>query len=117
MTSHQGGEPAFVPALLTLCSDLPDTSLRPSPADKSLNQRLFADAIPLPLIRIYPNTRYSPTADTRARFSAAIEDPLAGLLPAGCRRTATPTSARRLPGVPQAEVAENVGLILRKYAF
>jgi hypothetical protein len=50
MTSHQSDEPAFVAALLTLYSDLPDTPLRPSPADQSLARRLFADAIPLPLI-------------------------------------------------------------------
>jgi len=51
MTSPHGDEAAFVAALLTLYADLPDTPLRPSPADQTLARRLFADAIPLPLIQ------------------------------------------------------------------
>jgi hypothetical protein len=50
MTVPEANEAAFVAALLTLFSDLPDTPLRPSSADQSLARRLFADAIPLPLI-------------------------------------------------------------------
>ena len=50
MTPPQADEAAFVAALLTLYSDLPDTPLRPSLVDQSLARRLFADAIPLPLI-------------------------------------------------------------------
>jgi len=42
--------PAFVAAILTLYADLPDTPLRPSPADQSLAQRLSAEAVPLTLI-------------------------------------------------------------------
>ena len=50
MISPQGDEAAFVAALLTLYADLPDTPLRPSPTDQTLARRLFADAVPLPLI-------------------------------------------------------------------
>lgn len=50
MTASPDDETAFVAALLTLYADLPDTPLRPSPADQSLARRLFADAVPLPLI-------------------------------------------------------------------
>ncbi|HUA80234.1 MAG TPA: hypothetical protein VL997_07680, partial [Dyella sp.] len=50
MTATPGEEAAFVAALLTLYADLPDTPLRPSPADQSLARRLFNDAVPLPLI-------------------------------------------------------------------
>jgi len=50
MTASPGDEMAFVAALLTLYADLPDTPLRPSPADQTLARRLFADAVPLPLI-------------------------------------------------------------------
>lgn len=50
MTASPGDEAAFVAALLTLYADLPDTPLRPSPADQTLARRLFADATPLPLI-------------------------------------------------------------------
>lgn len=50
MTSPQGDESAFVAALLTLYADLPDTPLRPSPTDQTLARRLFADAVPMPLI-------------------------------------------------------------------
>jgi hypothetical protein len=50
MNSPQGDEAAFVATLLTLYSDLPDTPLRPSPADQTLARRLFTDAISLPLI-------------------------------------------------------------------
>ena len=50
MTSTEGNDAAFVAAVLTLYADLPDTPLRPSPADQSLARRLFTDAVPLPLI-------------------------------------------------------------------
>jgi hypothetical protein len=50
MTFPEGDEAAFVGALLTLYADLPDTPLRPSPADQTLARRLFADAVPFPLI-------------------------------------------------------------------
>jgi hypothetical protein len=50
MTPTQGSDAAFVAAVLTLYADLPDTPLRPSPADQSLAGRLFTDAVPLPLI-------------------------------------------------------------------
>lgn len=43
-------EAEYVAALLTLYADLPDTPLRPSPADQSLARKLFIDAIPLTLI-------------------------------------------------------------------
>ena len=39
----------FIAAVLTLYADLPDTPLRPSPADQSLARKLFAQA-PLTLI-------------------------------------------------------------------
>jgi len=50
MTTAPGDETAFVAALLALYADLPDTPLRPSPADQTLARRLFADAVPLQLI-------------------------------------------------------------------
>ncbi|HUO29005.1 MAG TPA: hypothetical protein VMU80_07300 [Bryobacteraceae bacterium] len=50
MTPSPGDETAFAAALLMLYADLPDTPLRPSPADQTLARRLFADAVPLPLI-------------------------------------------------------------------
>lgn len=50
MTPTAGNDAAFVAAVLTLYADLPDTPLRPSPADQSLARRLFTDAVPLPLI-------------------------------------------------------------------
>lgn len=50
MTPTEGTDAAFVAAVLTLYADLPDTPLRPSPADQSLARRLFTDAVPLPLI-------------------------------------------------------------------
>ena len=50
MIASPGEETTFVAALLTLYADLPDTPLRPSPADQTLARRLFADAVPLPLI-------------------------------------------------------------------
>jgi hypothetical protein len=50
MTATEGHDAAFVAAVLTLYADLPDTPLRPSPADQSLARRLFTDAVPLPLI-------------------------------------------------------------------
>ena len=50
MTPTGGSDAAFVAAVLTLYADLPDTPLRPSPADQSLARRLFTDALPLPLI-------------------------------------------------------------------
>jgi len=40
----------YVAAVLTLYADLPDTPVRPSPADQSLARKLFADAVPLALI-------------------------------------------------------------------
>ena len=43
-------EAEYVAALLTLYADLPDTPLRPSPADQALARKLFAEAVPLPLI-------------------------------------------------------------------
>jgi hypothetical protein len=50
MTPTEGSDATFVAAVLTLFADLPDTPLRPSPADQSLARRLFTDAVPLPLI-------------------------------------------------------------------
>jgi hypothetical protein len=50
MTPPEGNDAAFVAAVLTLYAELPDTPLRPSPADQSLARRLFTDAVPLPLI-------------------------------------------------------------------
>jgi hypothetical protein len=50
MTASPGDEAVFIAALLTVYADLPDTPLRPSPADQTLARRLFADAVPLPLI-------------------------------------------------------------------
>ena len=50
MTPTEGSDASFVAAGLTLFADLPDTPLRPSPADQSLARRLFTDAVPLPLI-------------------------------------------------------------------
>lgn len=43
-------EAEYLAALLSLYADLPDTPLRPSPADQSLARKLFADAVPLTLI-------------------------------------------------------------------
>jgi hypothetical protein len=43
-------EAEYVAALLTLYADLPDTPLRPSPADQALARKLFAGAVPLSLI-------------------------------------------------------------------
>ncbi len=43
-------EAEYVAALLTLYADLPDTPLRPSPADQVLARKLFAEAVPLTLI-------------------------------------------------------------------
>jgi hypothetical protein len=43
-------EAEYVAALLTLYADLPDTPLRPSPADQALARKLFAEAVPLSLI-------------------------------------------------------------------
>lgn len=50
MTPTEGTDAAFVAAVLTLYAELPDTPLRPSPADQSLARRWFTDAVPLPLI-------------------------------------------------------------------
>lgn len=51
MTSpHQPSEAAYGAVVLTLYLNLPDTPLRPSPADQSLTRKLFADAVALPLI-------------------------------------------------------------------
>lgn len=50
MIPSPNDEAAFVAALLTLYADLPDTPLRPSPADQNLARRFFTDAVPLPLI-------------------------------------------------------------------
>jgi hypothetical protein len=50
MTSAGDGIPAYVPAVLTLYLDLPDTPLRPSPVDQSLASRLRQQAVPLPLV-------------------------------------------------------------------
>lgn len=43
-------EAEYVAALLTLYADLPDTPLRPSIADQALARKLFAEAVPVPLI-------------------------------------------------------------------
>lgn len=43
-------EAEYIAALLALYADLPDTPLRPSPADQSLARKLFTDAVPLTLI-------------------------------------------------------------------
>lgn len=40
----------FVAAVLLLYADLPDTPLRPNPADQATARRLFAQAVPLSLI-------------------------------------------------------------------
>lgn len=50
MSPSEGSDAAFVAAVLTLYADLPDTPLRPSPADQALARRLFTDAVPLSLI-------------------------------------------------------------------
>ena len=50
MSPSEGSDAAFVAAVLALYADLPDTPLRPSPADQALARRLFTDAVPLSLI-------------------------------------------------------------------
>lgn len=43
-------EAEYIAALLALYADLPDTPVRPTPADQSLARKLFTDAVPLTLI-------------------------------------------------------------------
>ena len=50
MNPVEGSDATFVAAVLTLYLDLPDTPLRPSPADQSLARRLLVETVPLPLI-------------------------------------------------------------------
>src|ERR1017187_7192137 len=50
MTPAGAGNPAYVPAVLTLYLDLPDTPLRPSPVDQALTIRLQQQGEPLPLV-------------------------------------------------------------------
>ncbi len=50
MNPVKANDAAFVAQLLTLYLDLPDTPLRPSPADQSLARKLFIETVPLPLI-------------------------------------------------------------------
>jgi len=42
-------EAEYVAELLTLYADLPDTPLRPSPADQALARKLFTEAVPMTL--------------------------------------------------------------------
>ena len=50
MNPVEASDAAFVAQLITLYLDLPDTPLRPSPADQSLARKLFLETVPLPLI-------------------------------------------------------------------
>ena len=50
MNPVEASDAVFVAQLLTLYLDLPDTPLRPSPADQSLARKLFIETVPLPLI-------------------------------------------------------------------
>ena len=50
MNPVEASDAAFVAQVLTLYLDLPDTPLRPSPADQSLARKLFVETVPLPLI-------------------------------------------------------------------
>src|ERR1700674_484412 len=50
MNPVEGSDAAFVATVLTLYADLPDTPLRPSPADQSLARKLFTEPVPLTLI-------------------------------------------------------------------
>lgn len=43
-------EAAFAAAVLAAYANLPETPLRPSPADQSVARKLFRDSVPLPLI-------------------------------------------------------------------
>lgn len=48
MTSAAG--PVYVAAVLALYLDLPDTPNRPSPHDRTVAQRLFAEGVPLDVV-------------------------------------------------------------------
>ena len=50
MNPVQARDAAFIAQVLTLYLDLPDTPLRPSPADQSLARKLFVETVQLPLI-------------------------------------------------------------------
>lgn len=50
MNPVEASDAAFVAQVLTLYLDLPDTPLRPSPADQSLARKLFLETVPLSLI-------------------------------------------------------------------
>lgn len=50
MNPVETSDAAFVAQVLTLYLDLPDTPLRPSPADQSLARTLFVETVPLPLV-------------------------------------------------------------------
>lgn len=50
MNPAEASDADFVAQVLTLYLDLPDTPLRPSPADQSLARKLFVETVPLPLI-------------------------------------------------------------------
>ena len=68
MTRLGDSDAAYVAAVLVLLCGLPDTPLRPSPADQTLARRLYQDAVSLPLVE---SSRPRPTASA-SHFSIRL---------------------------------------------
>ena len=50
MNAVAGEDPAYIATVLTFYAGLPDTPLRPSPADHALARKLHRDGVPLTLV-------------------------------------------------------------------
>ena len=116
MNPVEGSDAAFVVAALTLYADLPDTPLRPSPADQSLARKLFTEPVPLTLIE---SALLLGTLRRLSRTPAFRRFPRSVPSPTSCRssKTEIPTPPRRLSQLPQAEASQTVGLMLRNIRF
>jgi hypothetical protein len=108
MTRLGDSDAAYVAAVLVLLCGLPDTPLRPSPADQTLARRLYQDAVPLPLVES------ALLLGTLRRLTRTTDLPplpkigSLGLLPAGDRRTEASAAARWLSRLPRPQASQPV---------
>ena len=112
---------AYMSSVILLYVELPETPLSASLQDHRQARRLHDRGVPLQIVEVGSAAGFAaPVGQTRG--SAAVNaNSLAGLLPAGHRRTPRPSHARSVSGISAPQTEPNRGAVRfagpEKYVF